>query len=355
MPEIVDRNALLTQIRKEFGDTSMFLLGQTDRLDIEVRPSGSLMLDIALGGGYPKGRVVELRGGERAGKTTLLNLAIAEAQRNEPEKECAIIDLENTWNPEWARTLGVDTEALFISQPETYAEKVFQLLEYLIKSKRFSIIGLDSVAGLVTKEELEQDDWAKESRVGGTSKLNAKAMRKLVNSGILTASGTTLIFINQLTDKIGGFSMYGTPTDTKGGRALKHAYTIQIDVSIGEYFAKGTGDSRVVLGQQIKTKVAKNKIAAPHKQAKIDLYYEGGMDRIVETIAVAKEIGVLHGTSWLTFMNPLTGEIFQDENEKDIRFNGKDKTKEAMIDDIQNNDAKLYTQLSEVVQEVLRG
>ena len=217
---VTERRALLNQMRKEFGDTSIFLLGDTNRLDIEVRPSGSLMLDLALGGGYPKGRVVELRGGERAGKTTLLNLAIAEAQRNEPDKDCLIIDLENTWNPTWAKTLGVDTDRLFISQPDTYAEKVYEFLERAIQSKRFSIIGLDSVAGLVPKDEFEQGDWAKESRVGGTSKLNSKAMRKIVNSGLLTDSGATLIFINQLRDKIGGFSMYGTPTDTPGGRLL---------------------------------------------------------------------------------------------------------------------------------------
>lgn len=351
----MERSLLLNSIRKEFGNTSMFLLGETERFDIEVRPSGSLLLDLALGGGYPKGRVVELRGGERAGKTTLLNLAMAEAQQLEPDKEVGIIDLENTWNPVWAKTLGVDIEKLFISQPDTYAEKVFQLLEWMIKSKRFSIIGLDSVAGLVPKGEFEEEDWDKESRVGGTSKLNAKAMRKIVNSGILADSGTTLIFINQLRDKIGGFSMYGTPTDTPGGRSLKHAYTIQCDVSIGEYFQKGSGDSRVVLGQQTKVKVAKNKIAPPHRQAKIDLYYEHGMDRVMELVLVAKEIGVLNGTSWLTFTNPLTGEIFMGADNKEIKFNGVNKAREALVLDIQDNNSELYNNIYSVVQEVIRG
>lgn len=214
----MERHDLLKSIRKEFGDTSMFILGETDKLDIKVRPSGSLLLDVALGGGYPHGRVVEFRGSEKSGKTTLANLAIAEAQRNEPELECALIDLENSYNPNWAKTLGVDTDRLFITQPDTYAEKVFQMLEYLISTKRFSIIVLDSIAGLVPKGEFEEADYDKESRVGGNSKLNAKAIRKIVNSGILTDSGTTLIFINQLRDKIGGFSMYGTPTDTPGGK-----------------------------------------------------------------------------------------------------------------------------------------
>lgn len=350
-----DRELLLNQIRKEFGDTSMFLLGDTNKLDIEVRPSGSLMLDVALGGGYPKGRLVELRGGEKAGKTTLLNLAIAEAQRNEPDKQCAIIDLENTWNPAWAQTLGVDTKTLFISQPDTYAEKVFEMLEYLVASNKYSIIGLDSLSGLVPKGEFEETDYDKESRVGGNSKLNAKAMRKIVNSGVLSKSGTTLIFINQLRDKIGGFSPYGPQTTTGGGRSLKHAYTIQIDVSVGEYFKKGTGASTVFLGQQTKCKIAKNKIAPPFRTANIDLYYEGGLDRIKETILIAKEIGVLNGTSWVTLTNPLTGEIFQDEDEKDLKWQGVDKTRAAMVDDIQNNDAKIYEQLFDLVQEVLRG
>ncbi|MEC0276912.1 recombinase RecA [Peribacillus frigoritolerans] len=350
-----DRQLLLNQIRKEFGDTSMFLLGDTNKLDVEVRSSGSLMLDLALGGGYPKGRVVELRGSEKAGKTTLLNLAIAEAQRTEPEKENAIIDLENTWIPAWAKTLGMDPTKLFISQPDTYAEKVFQLLEHLIKSGKYAIIGLDSVAGLVPKGEFEEEDWDKESRVGGTSKINAKAMRKLVNSGLLTASGTTLIFINQLRDKIGGFSMYGQPTDTVGGRSLKHAYSMQLDVSIGEYFKKGTGDATTFLGQKTKVKVAKNKIAPPFRTANLDLYYESGLDRIKESIQIAKEIGILSGTSWLTLVNPMTGEIYQDEEGKDLKWQGVDKTRLAMIDDIQNNEAKIYTILFDLIQEMIRG
>lgn len=351
----MERHDLLKAIRKEFGEQSMFILGETDKLDVRVRSSGSLMLDIALGGGYPMGRVVELRGAEKSGKTTLANLAIAEAQLREPELECGIIDLENTFNPEWARKMGVDTSKLFITQPDTYAEKVYQLVEFLIKSKRFSILVLDSVAGLVPKGEFEEDDYDKESRVGGNSKLNAKAMRKMVNSGLLTESGTTLIFINQLRDKIGGFSMYGTPTDTTGGRSLKHAYTQQLDVSVGEFFAKGTGASREVLGQQSKIKVAKNKIAAPFRTATIDLYYEHGMDRVAELVQVAKAIGVLQGTSWLRFLDPVTGEIKVDEEGKELKWNGEKAMKEALNADIESNEGKLYYEIEEAVQSVIRG
>lgn len=350
-----DRQQLLNSIRKEFGDQSMFLLGESDKLDIKVRPSGSLLLDIALGGGYPQGRVVELNGREKGGKTTLLNMAIAEAQKVEPDKECAIIDLEHSYNPEWAEKLGVDLSRLFITQPDTYAEKVFEMVEFLVKTGRYSIIGLDSVAGLIPKSEFEEGDYDKESRVGGNSKLNAKAIRKIVNSGILTESGTTLVFINQLRDKIGGFSMYGTPTDTPGGRALKHAYTQQLEVNIGEYFTKGSGASREVLGQQTRIKVSKNKIAAPFRQATIDLYYAHGMDRIMEIVKVAKDINVLQGTSWLKFINPTTGEIYLDDEGNEMKWNGVNKAREALVEDIQNNEGKIYALLDEAVQDVIRG
>ena len=208
------------EIRKKFGVGSAFY-GDDESLDIEVRSSGSLMLDLALGGGYPKGRIVEFSGMEKSGKTTLFNLAAAEARVSEPNKEVAMIDTEHTYNPDWAETLGVDTNKLIISQPDFYAEKIFEMIEYMLESKRFSLICLDSVAGLVSKEEFEQSDWTHESRVGGISKLNSKAMRKLANSGVLRNSGTTLVFINQLRDKIGAFSRFGTPTDTPGRQSFK--------------------------------------------------------------------------------------------------------------------------------------
>lgn len=351
-----DRLSLLQQVRKEFGPTSMFLLGREERFsNIKVRSTGSLLLDYALGGGYPHGRVVELRGVEKSGKTTLMNLAIAEAQRNEPEKQCCIIDLEHSYNPEWATLLGVDVDNLFFAQPETYAEGVFGMMEYLVKSGQFSIIGLDSVAGLITKAEFEEEDWDKEGRVGGASRLNAHMVRKIINSGALTTSGSTLIFINQLRDKIGGFSMYGTPTDTPGGRSLKHCYTQQLDVSIGELFTKGSGAAKEFLGQQIKVRVAKNKIAPPYKVATVDLYYEYGMDKIKELISVAKVINVLVGSAWLSMTDPRTGEVVLDDEGKEIKFNGVNKARDAIVEDIENNGGELYCKLNDLVQEVMRG
>ena len=352
----MDTKDFVTSFRKEFGEDSIFLLGEDETLaDIKVRSSGSLLLDLAMGGGFAQGRLSLLQGKEKSGKSTLACLAIAEAQKNEPEKCNAIIDLENSFNIEWAKTLGVDTDKLMILQPDTHAEKVYDMIEYMLKSGNFSFIVVDSLDGLIPKEELEETDWDKESRVGGTAKINSKAMRKIVNSGILRESETSLIFIQQLRDKIGGFSLYGTPTTVSGGRSIQHASTQTLEVAIGDYFTKGTGRDRKYFGQQIRAKVAKNKIAPPFRQATIDLYYEHGVDRIAELVLVSKEIGVLQGTSWLTFADPRTGEIMVDEEGKDLKWNGVKKTQEALMEDIKNNEGKLYTQMFTLVQDIIRG
>lgn len=349
-----DRVTLLNSIRKNFGEQSMFLMGSEEKLDVRVRSSGSLLLDIAMGGGSGQGRLTVIKGPERAGKTTILNMMIAEAQQREPDRECAIIDLEHSYNPEWAEKLGVNLDGLFFTQPDTYAERVFDLIEHLLETGKFSVIGLDSVAALITKEEMEQEDWDKESRVGGVSKLLSKAMRKLVSTGLLTKSGTSLVFINQIRDKIGGFSPYGTPTEMTGGRALRFYATHILDVAIGDMYSKGNGDSKVTLGQQIKVKVTKNKIAPPHKSAKIDVYYELGLDRFNELIEVAKLLNVFVGTSWITLVDPSTGEKITDSEGKEIKFQGKEKAKEALIEDYRNG-GDLYAKVYELVQNTMRG
>lgn len=346
----------IVELRKEFGENSVFRLGDDNKLtDVEVRSSGSILLDLALGGGWAKGRLALAQGAEKSGKTSIACLAIAEAQENEPEKENIIIDLEQSFNPKWAEKLGVDVNKLLISQPDAPAEKVYDMIEHLLKTKKFAYIVLDSMDGLITKEEMEEDDWEKEGRVGGTSKLNSKAMRKLINSGLLAESGTTLLFIQQLRDKIGGFSLYGTPTTSSGGRAVRHASSQTVEVAIGDYFTKGTGKDKKYLGQQIRVKVAKNKIAPPFRTATVDVYYEHGIDRINELVLVAKEIGVLNGTSWLTLINPITGEVMVDSNGKEMKWNGITKTKEAIISDIENNGGELYQKIYSIVNEVVRG
>lgn len=263
--------------------------------------------------------------------------------------------MENSFNPEWATTLGVDVDKLMILQPDTHAEKVYDMIEYMLKEGNFSFVVLDSVDGLIPKEELEETDWDKESRVGGTAKINSKAMRKLINSGLLRESDTSLIFIQQLREKIGGFSLYGTPTTTSGGRSLRHASTHTLEIAIGDYFTKGTGRDRKYFGQQIRVKVVKNKIAPPFRQATIDLYYEYGVDKIAELVAVAKEIGVLQGSNWLTLVDPRTGEVMENEEGNVLKWNGTKKTQEAIMNDIKNGEGKLYFKIFNLVQDIVRG
>lgn len=351
-----EREKLLKAIRKEFGEQSMFLLGQNERLtNVKVRTSGSLLLDIALGGGIGQGRMLAIKGPEKVGKTTILNLMIAEAQRLEQDKDCALIDLEHAYDPVWASKLGVDINRLYFAQPDTYAENIFDMIEYLFGTGKFSIVGLDSVAGLVTKDEMEQGNWDKESRVGGVSKLLSKAMRKLISTGLLSKSGTTFILINQIRDKIGAYSMYGVPTEMIGGHAIRHYATQILDVATGDYFTNGkSGEYRQVLGQQIRVKVVKNKIAAPHRQAKVDLYYSSGMDRLGELIEVAKILNILSGSAWLTFINPETGEVQLDAENNPLRWHGTVKVREALEESILKN-GNLHINMYDMVQNILRG
>jgi recombination protein RecA len=350
-----DLRVIVADLKKEFGNDSVFILGENEKLcNVETRSSGSLALDIALGGGYGKGRAVELRGAERAGKSSLLCMAIAEAQKNEEDKLCAIIDTEHTFNPDWAMKLGVNLNSLVFSQPDKPAEEIYEMIEVMLKTKKFSIIGLDSLAGLVPKEEFESDEWDKESRVGGTSKINARAIRKLINTGLLSDSGTTLIIINQLRDAIGVFSQYGVPTTTVGGRSWKHAFTHQIDVSTGEFFSVGNGADKKFLGQQIVTKVVKNKIGPPFRRAVIDIYYEYGVDRVAELVSVARLMGVLHAAgAWLTAMDPRTGEVLL-HNGKEIKFNGKEKAREALNEDIEKTGGEIYLKILNLVLDIVR-
>lgn len=286
--------------------------------------------------------------------TSILCLSIAEAQVKEPDKLCAVIDLENTFNPEWATKLGVQLDKLIFSQPDKPAEEVYDMIENMLKSGKFSIIGLDSLAGLVPKEEFESDEWDKESRVGGASKINSRAVRKLVNTGLLSKSGTSLILINQLRDLIGGYSRYGVPTTTTGGRSLKHCYTHHVEVSIGEYFSEGSDKNKVFIGQQIVAKVSKNKIGPPLRRAVLNLYYEEGLDHVAELVTVARMVGVLHGAgAWLTAIDPRTGELLT-YNDSELKFNGREKARIAINEDIENNGGGMYSLLMDKVIDVIK-
>lgn len=251
-------------IQKQHGKGSIFLLGAKDKLDIEISPTGIAELDAALGiGGLPKGRVTEIYGPESGGKTTLTLHILAEAQRL--GGICCFIDAEHALNKDYAKHLGVDTEKLFISQPDS-GEEALEIVESLIKSGEIAVIVVDSVAALVPRAELEGEMG--DSQMGLQARLMSQAMRKL--TAVLSKSNTILIFINQLRDKIG--VAWGNPETTTGGRALKFYSSIRLDVRKTKAIKK----SDTVIGQETRIKIVKNKCAAPFGECTIEMIYGEG-------------------------------------------------------------------------------
>ena len=271
---------VLAEIEKNFGKGSVMKLGERPQVDEDVIPSGSLLIDNALGiGGYPKGRIIEIYGPESSGKTTLALHAIAEAQKK--GGRAAFVDAEHSIDPVYARSLGVDIDSLILSQPD-FGEQALEIVEKLAASSAFDIIVVDSVAALVPQAEL--DGEMVDSTVGLQARLMSKAMRKL--AGVLNTHGCTVIFINQLRDKVG--VLYGNPETTTGGKALKFYASIRIDIRRCE--AIGTGND--ITGNTVKVKIVKNKVAPPYKQCVIDIIYGKGISRSGELldIGVQKEI-----------------------------------------------------------------
>ena len=288
---------VLADIEKQFGKGAIMKLGERGVKNIDVVSSGSLLLDQALGvGGFPKGRIIEIFGPESSGKTTIALHAIAEVQKT--GGRAAFIDAEHALDPVYAKKLGVDTDELLLSQPDT-GEQALEIVEALVRSEAMSIIVIDSVAALVPQAEIEGEMG--DSHVGLQARLMSQALRKL--GGIVNKTNTICIFINQLREKVG--VMFGNPETTPGGRALKFYSTVRLDVRRAEQIKVGSD----VLGNKTVIKVVKNKVAPPFKTAEVEIMYGEGISKTGEIIDIASNLGILDKSgAWYSYKGEKIGQ-----------------------------------------------
>src|ERR687886_199995 len=287
----------LSQIDKQYGKGSIMRLGEAAKMTTEVVPTGSIALDLALGaGGVPRGRICEIYGPESSGKTTLVYHIIAEAQRT--GGIAAFIDAEHALDPEYAKKCGVDVENLYISQPDT-GEQALEIAEALVRSGAIDVIAVDSVAALVARAELEGDMG--DAHVGLQARLMSQALRKL--TGAISRSRTSVIFTNQLREKIG--VMFGNPETTPGGRSLKFYASVRLDIRRVETIKQGQD----AIGNRVKVKVVKNKVAPPFRVAEFDVMYGEGIPREGGLLDVGVAMDVVTKTgAWFTFEETRLGQ-----------------------------------------------
>ncbi len=271
----------ISAIRSKFGDEAIMKLGEKPRVDINAIPTGSIGLDSALGvGGMPRGRIIEIFGPESSGKTTLSLHVVAEAQKK--GGICAFIDAEHAMDPEYAKRIGVKTDELLISQPES-GEQALEIVESLVRTGKMDVIVIDSVAALTPKDEIEGDMGA--HHVGKQARLMSQALRKL--TAIVAHSKTVVIFINQIRMQIG--VMFGNPETTPGGKALKFYTSVRLDIRRIAQIKKG----EEVMGGRVRVKVVKNKVAAPFRQTEFDLMYNEGISQEGEIIALGEKMSII--------------------------------------------------------------
>jgi recombination protein RecA len=290
-------DAALLQIERQFGKGSVMRLGEETREPVEVIPTGSIALDVALGlGGLPRGRIVEIYGPEASGKTSLALHAIANAQK--AGGIAAFIDAEHALDPDYAKNLGVDTDALLVSQPDT-GEQALEIADMLIRSGAIDVVVIDSVAALVPKAEIEGEMG--DSHVGLQARLMSQALRKI--TGALNQTKTTAIFINQLRERVG--VMFGSPETTTGGKALKFYASVRLDIRRIETLKDGTES----VGNRTRVKVVKNKMAPPFKSAEFDILYGIGISREGSLIDLGVEQGIVRKSgAWYTYDDGQLGQ-----------------------------------------------
>ncbi len=314
----------IEKIEKDFGKGSIMRLGDKPAVHVDVIPTGALSLDVALGvGGIPRGRIVEIYGPESSGKTTLAQHIVAECQKK--GGIAAFVDAEHALDPEYAKNLGVNIDDLLISQPDT-GEQALEITEELVRSGAIDIIVVDSVAALVPKDEIE--GAMEDKQMGLQARLMSKALRKL--TGIIGKTNTTVIFINQLRMKIG--VMYGNPETTTGGNALKYYASVRLDIRKTETLKKDSED----IGNHVRVKVVKNKVAPPFRQAEFDIIFGKGISKIGNILDVAVNLDIVKKAgAWFSYNDEKIGQ-------------GRDKSKEFL-----ENNPEILAEIETKIREKL--